>query len=96
MEAMLKSGRLLSRSARVAILFAIVSAMGAAVWPQSTEIEITLVGQSMIRSDIRATAPAAVPVIQGLLKGDGVHQLGIRGRRKRRDGPGGQGISYSA
>ena len=24
----------------------------------------------MIRSDIRATAPAAVPVIQGLLKGD--------------------------
>jgi poly-gamma-glutamate synthesis protein (capsule biosynthesis protein) len=31
---------------------------------------ITLAGQSMIRSDIRATAPAAVPVIQGLLKGD--------------------------
>jgi hypothetical protein len=24
----------------------------------------------MIRSDIRATAPAAVPVIQGLLEGD--------------------------
>jgi poly-gamma-glutamate synthesis protein (capsule biosynthesis protein) len=31
---------------------------------------ITLTGQSMIRSDIRETAPAAVPVIQGLLKGD--------------------------
>jgi poly-gamma-glutamate synthesis protein (capsule biosynthesis protein) len=31
---------------------------------------ITLAGQSMIRSDIRATAPAAVPVIQRLLKGD--------------------------
>jgi poly-gamma-glutamate synthesis protein (capsule biosynthesis protein) len=31
---------------------------------------ITLAGQSMIRSDIRATAPASVPVIQGLLKGD--------------------------
>ena len=31
---------------------------------------ITLAGQSMIRSDIRATAPAAVPVIHGLLKGD--------------------------
>jgi poly-gamma-glutamate capsule biosynthesis protein CapA/YwtB (metallophosphatase superfamily) len=33
-------------------------------------IEITLTGQAMIRSDIRATAPAAVPVIQGLLTGD--------------------------
>ena len=33
-------------------------------------ITITLTGQSMIRSDIRETAPAAVPVIQGLLKGD--------------------------
>ena len=31
---------------------------------------ITLTGQSMIRSDMRATAPAEVPVIQGLLKGD--------------------------
>ena len=31
---------------------------------------ITLTGQSMIRSDIRSTAPAVVPVIQGLLKGD--------------------------
>jgi poly-gamma-glutamate synthesis protein (capsule biosynthesis protein) len=44
--------------------------MGAAVWPQSNAITITLVGQSMIRSDTRATVPAAVPVIQGLLKGD--------------------------
>jgi len=33
-------------------------------------ITITLTGQSMIRSDIRSTAPAAVPVIQALLKGD--------------------------
>jgi poly-gamma-glutamate synthesis protein (capsule biosynthesis protein) len=31
---------------------------------------ITLTGQSMIRSDIRSIAPSAVPVIQGLLKGD--------------------------
>ena len=38
--------------------------------PQSAPITITLAGQSMIRSDIRATTPAAVPVIQGLLKGD--------------------------
>jgi len=44
--------------------------MSAAVWPQSTVITITLAGQSMIRSDIRETVPTAVPVIQGLLKGD--------------------------
>jgi poly-gamma-glutamate synthesis protein (capsule biosynthesis protein) len=44
--------------------------MGAGLRAQSTGITITLAGQSMIRSDIRATAPAAVPVIQGLLKGD--------------------------
>jgi poly-gamma-glutamate synthesis protein (capsule biosynthesis protein) len=33
-------------------------------------LTITLTGQSMVRSDIRATAPKAVSVIQGLLKGD--------------------------
>ena len=44
--------------------------MGSAQRPQPAPITITLTGQSMIRSDIRATAPAAVPVIQGLLKGD--------------------------
>jgi poly-gamma-glutamate capsule biosynthesis protein CapA/YwtB (metallophosphatase superfamily) len=38
--------------------------------PQSQSILITLTGQSMIRSDIRATAPSAVPVIQSLIKGD--------------------------
>jgi poly-gamma-glutamate synthesis protein (capsule biosynthesis protein) len=43
--------------------------MGAAP-PQATSITITLAGQSMIRSDIRATAPAAVPAISALLKGD--------------------------
>jgi poly-gamma-glutamate synthesis protein (capsule biosynthesis protein) len=36
----------------------------------SNSITLTLAGQSMIRSDIRETAPAAVPVIQSLLKGD--------------------------
>src|ERR1700674_4783370 len=72
MGTMLKTGRLLARAACLAVLFAIVCAMGAAPRPrpQSTAITITLAGQSMIRSDIRATAPAAVPVIQGLLKGD--------------------------
>ena len=70
MATMLKTGRLLARAACLAVLFAIVYAMGAAVRPQSSAITITLAGQSMIRSDIRETAPAAVPVIQGLLKGD--------------------------
>jgi poly-gamma-glutamate capsule biosynthesis protein CapA/YwtB (metallophosphatase superfamily) len=70
MATVLKTSRLLARAARLAVLFTIVYAMGAARRPQSTAITITLAGQSMIRSDIRATAPEAVPVIQGLLKGD--------------------------
>jgi poly-gamma-glutamate synthesis protein (capsule biosynthesis protein) len=37
---------------------------------QPGSLTITLTGQSMVRSDIRATAPQAVPAIQGLLKGD--------------------------
>ena len=36
----------------------------------STTWNITLTGQSMIRSDIRAHAPEAVPVIRSLLNGD--------------------------
>ena len=57
-------------AAFLAVLLAIVVTVGAAPRPQSTNITITLAGQSMIRSDIRETAPAAVSVIQGLLKGD--------------------------
>jgi poly-gamma-glutamate synthesis protein (capsule biosynthesis protein) len=67
---MLKAGRLLTRTAWLAVLFAILCTMGSAQRPQEAPITISLAGQSMIRSDIRATAPAAVPVIQGLLKGD--------------------------
>lgn len=37
---------------------------------QDQTISITLTGQSMIRSDIRAHAPGAVPVIKSLLTGD--------------------------
>jgi poly-gamma-glutamate synthesis protein (capsule biosynthesis protein) len=70
MATMLKTGRFLARALPVAVLFTIVGAMGAAPRAQSAGITITLAGQSMIRSDIRETAPAAVPVIQGLLKGD--------------------------
>ena len=36
----------------------------------STAITIVLTGQSMIRSDLRATKPTALPVIKGLLNGD--------------------------
>jgi poly-gamma-glutamate capsule biosynthesis protein CapA/YwtB (metallophosphatase superfamily) len=70
MTRILTSGRLLARLARFTIAFVIVCATGAALRPQSTAITITLAGQSMIRSDIRKTAPAEVPVIQSLLKGD--------------------------
>ena len=70
MATMLKTGRLLARAAGLVVLLAIVCTVGSAPPPQPPAITITLAGQSMIRSDIRATAPAAVPVIQGLLKGD--------------------------
>src|SRR5579862_3009811 len=70
MARMLKTGRLLVRTACLAVPFAIVCTMGSAQRPQPVSITIALAGQSMIRSDIRTTAPAAVPVIQGLLKGD--------------------------
>lgn len=65
-----KAGRLFARAARPAVLFAILCATSALVRAQSNAISITLTGQSMIRSDMRTTAPAEVPVIQGLLKGD--------------------------
>src|ERR1700687_6002183 len=66
----LKAGRILAKAACFAVLLAIVSTLGSAQRPQPAPITITLAGQSMIRSDTRETAPAAVPVIQGLLKGD--------------------------
>jgi poly-gamma-glutamate synthesis protein (capsule biosynthesis protein) len=55
---------------RLACLGALFTILGPIALAQPDPITITLTGQSMIRSDIRATAPAAVPVIQGLLKGD--------------------------
>jgi len=70
MTTMAKNGRSSARAACFAVLLAVVCAIDAAVWAQSTAITITLTGQSMIRSDIRTTAPSAVPVIKGLLKGD--------------------------
>jgi poly-gamma-glutamate capsule biosynthesis protein CapA/YwtB (metallophosphatase superfamily) len=67
---MFKTGRFLTRAAWLAVLFAVLCTIASAQRPQEAPITITLAGQSMIRSDIRVTAPAAVPVIQGLLKGD--------------------------
>jgi poly-gamma-glutamate capsule biosynthesis protein CapA/YwtB (metallophosphatase superfamily) len=70
MAGFLKSGSLLAIAACLGVLISSVYAEVAASKPQSNDITITLAGQSMIRSDIRETAPAEVPVIQGLLKGD--------------------------
>lgn len=65
-ESKFKWDRLTLAATSLAIVFAI----GIAAWPQSTGFMITLAGQSMIRSDIRATSPSGVPVIASLLKGD--------------------------
>ncbi len=70
MATILKTGRFLVVASCLAAPFAIVGVIAAAQIPNSTAITITLTGQSMIRSDIRETAPAAVPVIRELLKGD--------------------------
>jgi len=67
---MFKTRRWSGIAVRLAVLFATAYA-GAAMSAQSAPpITITLAGQSMIRSDIRVTAPASAPIIQGLLKGD--------------------------
>ncbi|HVB87173.1 MAG TPA: CapA family protein [Candidatus Dormibacteraeota bacterium] len=47
-----------------------VCAIASGVRAQSRAITITLAGQSIIRSDLRKTDPAEIPVIQKLLKGD--------------------------
>ena len=48
----------------------LISIAAATLSAQSPSLSITLTGQSMIRSDVRVHAPAAVPVIKSLLKGD--------------------------
>jgi poly-gamma-glutamate capsule biosynthesis protein CapA/YwtB (metallophosphatase superfamily) len=67
---MFKNCRWTAIAAWLAIPFAITRAGAALSTQPAAAITITLAGQSMIRSDIRATAPAAVPIIKGLLKGD--------------------------
>jgi poly-gamma-glutamate capsule biosynthesis protein CapA/YwtB (metallophosphatase superfamily) len=49
---------------------AIVFALGIVVRPQSSGLTITLAGQSMIRSDLRVTAPAQMKTLSALLEGD--------------------------
>ena len=66
MAATSKRGRLPLAATCVAMVFAI----GATVWPQPSALSIILTGQSMTRSDIRVTAPSAVPAIAAMLKGD--------------------------
>jgi poly-gamma-glutamate synthesis protein (capsule biosynthesis protein) len=70
MATILKIGRYLAIAACLLALFVYALIPAAAQTANSNAITITLTGQAMIRSDIRETAPAAVPVIQGLLKGD--------------------------
>ena len=53
-----------------AMITVIALTSGSPVNAQAPVMELTLTGQSMIRSDIRAHAPGAVPVITSLLKGD--------------------------
>jgi poly-gamma-glutamate synthesis protein (capsule biosynthesis protein) len=66
MATVLKGGRLPLAAACLILGFTMRSALRA----QSSTLSITLTGQSMIRSDIRAHAPSAVPIIASLLKGD--------------------------
>jgi poly-gamma-glutamate synthesis protein (capsule biosynthesis protein) len=55
---------------RGAACLSIVFTCSQPIWAQEGALSITLTGQSMIRSDIRAHAPSAVPAIKSLLKGD--------------------------
>ena len=65
MATALRGGRFLA-----AIALAIVFIMPGTLGAQTPTLTITLTAQSVIRSDIRAHAPAAVPIIKSLLKGD--------------------------
>jgi poly-gamma-glutamate synthesis protein (capsule biosynthesis protein) len=51
-------------------LAATLLASAAPVWSQTADLTITLTGQSMLRSDLRTTAPKAIPGIKSLLQGD--------------------------
>jgi poly-gamma-glutamate synthesis protein (capsule biosynthesis protein) len=62
--------RVSMKSFHLALLTAAVCAVAVAISAQSTPITIVLTGQSMLRSDLRATKPMAVAVTRGMLNGD--------------------------
>ena len=66
MPAILARGRLLIAAA----CFVSVLTIGGPAWPQSPTLDITLTGQSMIRSDIRVHSPSVVSAMAPLLTGD--------------------------
>jgi len=57
-------------TSRLAALTATACAFAAVISAQSTPMTIVLTGQSMVRSDLRTTAPSAVPSIKAMLSGD--------------------------
>ena len=66
---MARSLKVLDRFALISVCL-LVAVTAGSLWPQSSALTITLAGQSMIRSDLRLTDPAAMSVISSLLKGD--------------------------
>jgi poly-gamma-glutamate capsule biosynthesis protein CapA/YwtB (metallophosphatase superfamily) len=88
MATVFKGGRLTMAAAFLIIVFTMQGSLRA----QSAALSITLAGQSTIRSDIRAHAPSAVPIITSLLKGDVVFTnfesavIDERKGQSRRDG----------
>jgi poly-gamma-glutamate synthesis protein (capsule biosynthesis protein) len=55
---------------RFVLASATLSALTIVMSAQSTSMTIVLTGQSMLRSDLRATRPAALPALKALLTGD--------------------------
>ena len=60
---------LLATVCAIVVALSVMSVMSAQS-PAITPLIIVLTGQSMVRSDLRATKPAALPVIKALLNGD--------------------------
>lgn len=60
----------MDRFATAVLRTAIILGASSPAWPQSAVLNVTLTGQSMIRSDLRTTAPTLIPGLQSLLKGD--------------------------
>ena len=55
---------------RLALVSAALAALTIAMSAQSPSLTIVLTGQSMLRSDLRATKPSALPALKALLTGD--------------------------